>query len=60
LNDIVGNLEDQKNVFGYSLNDQKQKQTSHYYRSSPAASSHTHDWDAERDYFDEIVRQSVA
>ncbi|WP_343829239.1 glycosyltransferase family 29 protein [Brevundimonas olei] len=56
LEHLVGGLEDQKNVFGYSLNDQKQKQTAHYYRTTPAISNHIHNWDAERDYFDTLVR----
>lgn len=56
LNAIVGSLQDQSNVFGYSLNDQKTRQTNHYFRAEPIISHHTHNWDVERAYFDTIVK----
>lgn len=56
LDFLAGGLQDQKNVFGFSLNDQKVRQTTHYFRDQPIASHHTHNWDIERKYFDEIVR----
>lgn len=56
LNFLVGELKDQKNVFGFSLNDQKSKQTNHYYRKTSNSSRHTHNWDIEKDYFDKIVK----
>ncbi|WP_176562763.1 glycosyltransferase family 29 protein [Paracoccus liaowanqingii] len=55
LDFLAGGLQDQKNVFGFSLNDQKVRQTTHYFRDQPIASHHTHNWDIEREYFDEIV-----
>lgn len=56
LNYLAGGLQDQRNVFGYSLNDQKTRQTTHYFRGQPVASHHTHNWEVERLYFDSIVK----
>ncbi len=52
---IVDRLVDQENVFGFSLNDQKVRQTTHYFRDAPIQSHHTHDWEAERAYFEKII-----
>ena len=56
LQHLAGELQDQRNVFGYGLSDQKTREASHYFRDKPVISHHTHSWPAERKYYDSIVK----
>jgi len=52
---LRGDMKDQHNIFGISLNDQGANKTVHYYELGKKISGHRHDWDAERRLFEEIV-----
>lgn len=53
---LTNHLVDQENLFGFSLTDQKVRETTHYFRSSPIRSHHTHNWDTEREYLDRLIK----